>query len=1251
MNMKKTLLASAVGIALSTSAIAGVEQFRAAQGQSVHEIMSNQTAVELDEQAEKPSAWLVLLNAPASSDAFQGEEFNQQLAAQHIATAETLQQEVTFELMSVDADAEVLLATKHLAAGLVINASAEALAALRQHSAVKNILPVYDSKPMVAASAEYIRAVQTVTSGKATGEGIRVAILDSGVDYTHKLLGGPGTAEAYAAALADQTNPPAWPIGQIVGGFDFLRNDPNPIDDVRLAGAGHGTSVANSVSGVAPKVAFYAYTVCTNTCPGLAQLRALEASMDPNGDGNLEDRVDIINMSLGGQFGSTQAMSGTQFLIQRAVKLGTNMVISAGNDGNVPFRVGGPSTTPNALSVGAMTHPTAAIGLFESTVIDGADAVMTASAFNRSFDFAFSSTTTPLVVIPGEYTACNPLAETVDLTGKAVLVSRGVCGFAQKVKVAQQRGAAFVIIANSNPGEAPIVAGGDDPELTIPSVMITKEVGDAIKAKLDAGDTVAYNIRSVARSGAGGIANFTSRGPSMDGLLKPEITAPGEAIDVARVGTATGTAKVNGTSFSGPITAGAVALLRGALPDRSALEIKATLMNSANLTVHRQPLGINPEAKLASISQIGAGLVDVEKAVNLPVAAWVNEAKFDTSQAALSFGLNSLDKVTSMTKRVTLKNFSNSAKTYNLRIQDRYADKTATGALSWNFPATVMVPAKQTIEFDVALTVDPSKLPEFVLRNGVFYEPLEAAAQMDNVEFDGALIFNDPSTSSDHDLHLVYHVIPKPVGKLALSGELVDGKVATKVTNTGVIAVEPFASTLVATSPANPNISPTHDIRAITFDVAEAEFCASGYAIYPTIHLGDGVTHLLQGNYSVDIDVNNDGIYNHTMNTLLLTRLGPTYAASPGVMVSFNTTFGTTSGFFGDVFHYAGSKQVMLESCFNHVGLTAADLGRTITARFRTNPDSFSLTYNPALTADQVTASVRLLPSPAVTFSSVAVPSQGPAAEGETDTAVTSFAPGESAFLQRPVGDNRSFVLLSAEAEAAAVADYSAQLQQPTVAASQVFSVNENAAVGTVIGQITATSDFRTAITEYVVLGSSTAAISVNAMGQIVVADTAALNFEAGMVKATFEVAALDSAAQVSAPVTVTVNINNIPDEVPVVTATVTTASVASGTAAGTALGTVTVQVREAGATLSSVTTNNPLFAVQNGQLILTRSPGRDDAKAHNITLTARDSAGLQATATANVTVTHKSSGGSFGLFGLLLVPVLMLRRRFNKKA
>ncbi|MFP3454609.1 hypothetical protein R0K30_23705, partial [Bacillus sp. SIMBA_154] len=69
---------------------------------------------------------------------------------------------------------------------------------------------------------------------------------------------------------------------------------------------------------------------------------------------------------------------------------------------------------------------------------------------------------------------------------------------------------------------------------------------------------------------------------------------------------------------------------------------------------------------------IGAGLVDVTKAANLPVAAWVNNSEFDTKQAALSYGIVSLAETGSITKTVTVKNFSADAKTYNLRTEARY---------------------------------------------------------------------------------------------------------------------------------------------------------------------------------------------------------------------------------------------------------------------------------------------------------------------------------------------------------------------------------------------------------------------------------------------------------------------------------------------------------------------------------------------------------------------------------------------------
>ena len=1239
--MNKALLATAVSLAISGAANASIEQYRAGFGQSVHEVIGNVT-VSLNEQQQAPSAWFIVLKAQAAGAALSANGFDQQRARQYVVEAEQAQQQVSSALMQLDVDAKILTTTKNLAAGLVVNASAEALNALQKNPLVVSVMPLYDSELHVADSAAYIKAVATVQSGKATGAGIKVAILDSGVDFTHAAFGGEGTPEAYAAAFADQ-GMPAWPQGQVKGGYDFVNGDPNPIDPPT---GGHGTSVAHSVTGIAPDVDLYAYTVCTGTCSAANQIAALEASMDPNGDGNLADRVDIINMSLGGQFGSTQTQSGTQFLIQRAAELGVNMVISAGNDGNVPFRVGGPSTTPNALSVGAMTHPATMVGTFNSAQIEGETVAMVAAGFNPTFDFAFNSAETPLVLVPGDYLACDALPEDADLTGKAVLLSRGLCPFSQKVLNAQARGAALVIIANSNPGEAPIIAGGDGTGITIPAVMISKEVGDAIQAMLLEDLEVSYDISSEAKSGAGAVAGFTSRGPSMDGLLKPEITAPGVDIMVADVGTGDGLAPATGTSFSGPITAGAAALLRGALPERNAFEIKATMMNTANMTVHRQPVAINPDAALAPISMIGAGLVDVEKAVNSPVAAWVHSAEHNTRQAALSFGLQTLSEVSSITRTVSLKNFGEQAKTYSLSISDRFADKTETAALSWQHPATVTVQPGQTVNFDVTVTVNPANLPDFTLSNGVTWMALMAAQMMDQSEYDGALIFNDTSTDTDHDLHLVYHMVPKAAGKLALSSEMTDDQVSMKLTNTGVIEVEPFASALVATSPANPALQPMHDIRAITMDIAEAAWCNTGYALYPTFHLEGGVNHLLQGNYALDLDINNDGILDYTMNTLLVTRLGPAYAAFPGVMVSFNTVYGTLSGQLGDVYHYAGGKQVTLESCFEDVGLTAADIGRTFTARFRTDTNSFSLNAN--FIADQVIAPLQVAFSPEiglVTELPVEPAADVTNADEDLDTAVDVLAPGESAFIMRASDDNRSFVMMSGQAEAVAIANYAAPIAQPFVAAGQTLSVNENAANGTVVGQVSATADFRTAITEFVTLASTSDAIVLQADGSVVVANSSVLDFEAGMTEVQMEVAVLDSNGGVSAPVAVTVKVNNVPDEQPAVTVNMTTSELLIGSAAGTVLGNVSVAIMEADASLVSVATNNPLFKVENGQLMLARMPVKSDVRVHTVTVTATDSSGMQGSANTQVTV-NKGSGGSFGIFGLLLLPLALLRRR-----
>ena len=1234
--VNKSLVALAVAMAVTgTAGAATLEQFR--MGDKVNIFAADRKAT-LDtklNETKQPSAFLVQLRAAPTSHALSGKTYDTQRAQQLTQQIEQLQQQVSNDLLQLDKDAQVLTKTKHLAAAIVVKANAKALEKLAKHAAVQQIFPVYDSKPTVAASQEYIKATPVVQSGTATGAGIKVAVLDSGIDYTHTALGGAGTEAAYDAAFADQ-GPVTWPQGKVIGGYDFINDDPDPIDP--LSG-GHGTSVAHSVNGIAPDVEFYAYTVCTGTCPGVAQINALEAAMDPNGDGDLSDRVDVVNMSLGGDFGSTDTSGGTQFLIQQAVELGVNMVISAGNDGPNPFIVGGPSTTPNALSVGAMTHPTIEAAHITSSKVDGKDVAMAAAGFNPAAAFSFSSADAELVYIAENGLACDPFADSVDLTGKAVLVDRGACNFTQKVLNAQAKGAVLVIIANNAAEAGPVVAGGEAEGITISTVGISLEDGDAIKKLLDEGTAVQYEIVSELLATPGAITDFTSRGPSLDGLLKPEITAPGESIMVADVGTGTGLAPATGTSFSGPITAGALALLREARPELNAFEAKAMLMNTANMNVTAEPLALNPDAELAPISAMGAGLVDVSKAVASAAAAWVYDAKFDTNQAALSFGLQTMTGPSTLTKTVTLKNFSDETKVYSLAVEQRFANDADSAALSWDMPESLEVAAGQTVQFDVTLTVDPTKLHKWELANGSVAS--EKNALLTLLEYDGAIVFNDQSSDTEHDLHLVYHILPKANADLKIRSEITDDGIKFVVLNNGAVAAKPFAAQLVATSEKT---DVAQDLRAATLDVLPNEQCTTGYMLAPNFTVDQPLSHALQANFSLLLDNDNDGIFDYEVMSLLLSRLDPSYPT--GYVGSFAVPYGTLSGFAGEGYHVSGQRNMTLTACMEDVGLTAADLDRDITVAFLSFNDGYNLGYYYASLPfdDLIYTNATLALSPEVTMTAIDT------AEGDAETTaatedsavVTELAPGEMAYLNWE--NTNGFVLLSETGDAIAVADLNSGVE-PEITADQVFTVEENSANGTVIGRVDAAVDFVSPISEFVLAASSSTAVTLLKNGDIVVNNSDALNYDAGLTQVQLEVIALDTEGNISEPVLVLVDVVNLADEPVQVSASAALAAIDVGTAAGTKMADVAVTVMEADATLEAVSTNSNLFSVVDNELVLSRMPTKADAKVHSVVITATDSSGMTGSATVSIRV-NKPSSGSFGWFSLLALPLLLLRRK-----
>ena len=271
---------------------------------------------------------------------------------------------------------------------VIVSIDARRLSTVAQLPGVVSVRAVGNYQLHLSDTVPYIGAAAAQTAGK-DGSGVRVAVLDSGVDYTHRNLGGPGTLDVYNTCYAQKDVAPFGACAnlfgptapKVVGGYDFVgelwpllgdrSEDPNPIDF-----EGHGTHVADIIAGrsadgahkgVAPGAKVYAVKVCSavsSSCIGIALLKGVDYALDPNGDGDISDAVDVINMSLGQSYG--QREDDLSEASANAVRYGVVVVASAGNSADRPYILGSPSSTPEVISVAQTQVPGAsAIALTE----------------------------------------------------------------------------------------------------------------------------------------------------------------------------------------------------------------------------------------------------------------------------------------------------------------------------------------------------------------------------------------------------------------------------------------------------------------------------------------------------------------------------------------------------------------------------------------------------------------------------------------------------------------------------------------------------------------------------------------------------------------------------------------------------------------------------------------------------------------------------------------------------------------------
>ncbi len=487
-------------------------------------------------------------------------------------------------------------------------------------------------------SAAFINAKAVHERYNIKGEGIRVGVIDTGIDYTHKMFGGAGTPDAYASndpsVVADD-----FPTAKVVGGYDFVGPDfdvgsesldkqtPNPDPDP-LDESGHGTHVAgtiaglgdgvNTYDGVAPQAQLFALKVfgISGSTSDYVVIAAMEYAADP--DNNLEpsDRLDVVNLSLGGGFGTPYSLYDTA--VKNLTAGGTVAVISAGNSGDTPFIVGSPSTAPEAISVAAsvdkMDHnwkePAGEV-FFPSEVESGELVKVAYGSIGSSY---IGHTARGKLVSMGLASEA-PSAELIEqVTGNIALIERGAVAFCVKAENAVTAGAVGFVVYNSI-SDAPISMSGDC-EIGIPGVMIEKEVGERIIAAMETGDVsfVFDPGRSIEfPDRIDKITSFSSRGPrSIDALLKPEISAPGQAIVSAAIGSGDQGVMLSGTSMAAPHVAGVAALIRQQFPDSTTKDIKSRIMNAS------KPLEVAKDVRYPLARQ-GAGRVDVLEAIESSV--------------------------------------------------------------------------------------------------------------------------------------------------------------------------------------------------------------------------------------------------------------------------------------------------------------------------------------------------------------------------------------------------------------------------------------------------------------------------------------------------------------------------------------------------------------------------------------------------------------------------------------------------------
>jgi subtilisin family serine protease len=586
-------------------------------------------------------------------------------------------------------------------------ASLMSVPGVARYHKVRHYRPVLDQATFVHKLPQ---AYSLIGGASNAGTGIKVAILDTGIDITQPAFNDTGFTAPAGFPKVNNAADTKFTNNKVIAARSYVSLLDNPDPDTGASDeSGHGTGTADcaaggltnaaigatttSFAGVAPGAFLGSYKIFGT--PGYND-SANDAAILKAIDDAVADGMDVISYSVGGFPPIPQALDTTAGAFSTAISAGVVVVAAAGNDGNgsdtnlllaydstalsptVPALVSADGSG-SVISVGASSNQRGFWAqLMVGTSYFAVDAEDSNDADSNNNFLKFPSA--PIVnvtTVDSTGQACNSLPAK-SLTGAIALISisgwdpnTDNCNPATKMTNVANAGAVAAIIYDNYPEDLnwfSIFSYAYNYSYFnytgIPAGFITLSDGNALAAMLN-GQTgmtanLDFNFDAVPLS-SDRVAFFSSRGPNADYEIKPDMVAVGEDVLLATESinlggdlyASSGLTVVDGTSQATPMVSGAAAILKAARPGLTALQYRSLLINSTS------PIS-DWQGGLARVMEAGAGLLNVNSALT---------AEATVAPATLSFGTG--DGTQALSKSITVTNIGAAADTFAVTVVPR----------------------------------------------------------------------------------------------------------------------------------------------------------------------------------------------------------------------------------------------------------------------------------------------------------------------------------------------------------------------------------------------------------------------------------------------------------------------------------------------------------------------------------------------------------------------------------------------------